>query len=210
MTYPVDVTPEFFYSGLTLQEYLEGMTKNREVFEANYSNFTLNEDELSSLATIKGTRHILVLTEDWCGDSNRYLPALARMAEALEHWEIRFFYRDAHLDMAGRWLKHGTHLAIPVIVFFDEEWNECGCFVEKPDPIYQEEADARLVFAAAYPDLPDAALPASEMSPQTLDIFAPYMRAFRLTNTQKWQHLFVAELTARLQRATSMQGAGCW
>ena len=66
MTYPVDVTPEFFYSGLKLQDYLEGMTKNREVFEANYSNFTLNEDELSALATIKGTRHILVLTEDWC------------------------------------------------------------------------------------------------------------------------------------------------
>ena len=93
---------------------------------------------------------------------------------------------------------------------FDEEWNECGCFVEKPDPVYQEEADARLVFAAAYPDLPDAALPASEMSPQTLDIFAPYMRAFRLTNTRKWQHLFVAALAERLQRASIMEGTGCW
>jgi len=120
MTYPVDITPEFFYSGLKLQEYLEGMTKNRELFEANYRNFTLNEDELSALAALKGARHILVLTEDWCGDSVRYLPALARMAEVSEQWEIRFFYRDAHLDLADRWLKHGTHLAIPVIVFFDE------------------------------------------------------------------------------------------
>jgi hypothetical protein len=210
MTHPTDITPEFFNNGLNLQEYLDGMTKNRELFETNYSNFKLNESELAALAAVKGARHILVLTEDWCGDSVRYLPALARMAEAAEHWDIRFFYRDAHPNLAGRWLKHGTQRAIPVIAFFDEEWNECGCFVERPSPVYEEEADARLVFAAAYPDLPDAGLPAGEMSSQTLEIFAPYMRAFRLNNTQKWQHLFVAELTARLQSAAVVEGAGCW
>jgi hypothetical protein len=210
MTYPTDVTPEFFYGGMTLQEYLAGMTKNRELFEANYDNFKLSEGELTALAAVNGTRHILVITEDWCSDSLRYLPALARMAEAAGNWDIRFFYRDAHLDLASNWLKHGTRSAIPVIVLFDEEWNEAGCFVEKPDQVYEEEADARLVFAAAYPDLPDAALPASEMTPHTLDIFAPYMRGFRLTNTQKWQHLFVAELLARLQSAAIAEGAGCW
>jgi hypothetical protein len=138
---------------LTLQEYIAGMTQNRELLEGNYSNFKLTPDEATALASTRDVRYILVLTEDWCGDSIRYLPALARMAEASERWEIRIFYRDAHPNLADRWLKHGTRRAIPVIVFYDDDWHEVACFVEKPDPVYQEEADARLVFAAGYPDL---------------------------------------------------------
>lgn len=209
MTYPTDVTPDFFFSGLSLQEYIEGMAQNRDLLEANYSNFKLNREELAALASIKDVRYVLVLTEDWCGDAIRYLPALARMAEASGRWEIRIFYRDAHPDLAERWLKHGTRRAIPAIVFYDDDWNEVACFVEKPDPVYQEEADARMVFAAGYPDLPDAALLPSEMSPRTLEIFAPYMRAFRQANTLKWERLFAGEILSRLQSAVT-EGAGCW
>jgi Thioredoxin len=201
MVYPTDITPDFFFGGLAIQEYIEGMTKNRELFEANYRNFRLSEDELTTLRSTKGALHILVLTEDWCGDAIRYLPALARMAEATGDWDIRVFYRDAHPDLAGRWLKHGVRRAIPVLVFFDEEWNEHACFVEKPEPVYDEEDDARAAFVSDHPDLPDGGLPAGEMSQATLDIFSPYMRAFRLTNTERWEHYFVTELTARLQSA---------
>jgi hypothetical protein len=212
MTAPADITPNFYYSGLTMPKYIEGMTKNRELFEANYSNFQLTDEELAVLGSVKDGLHILVLTEDWCSDAIRYIPALERMADAKERWDIRVFYRDAHQELTGRWLKHGTHSAIPVLVFFDEDWNEYACFVEKPEPVYGEESIARAAFAAEHADLPDAALPAGEMSQPTLDIFAPYMRAFRLSNTNRWEHFFAAELTSRLQSAASREvvGAGCW
>jgi len=212
MAYRTDITPEFFFGGLSIEEYIEGMTRNRDLFEANYQNFVLTDDELTALRSIKGILHILVLTEDWCGDAIRYLPVLARMAEATGEWYIRFFYRDTHPELAGRWLKHGVRKAIPVLVFFDEKWNEHACFVEKPEPVYDEEDDARAAFASDHPELPDAHLPAGEMSQATLDIFAPYMRAFRLANTEKWEHYFATELTARLQSAASGEivGSGCW
>jgi hypothetical protein len=212
MAAPTDIAPDFYCSGLIVQDYIQGMTKNRELFESNYLTFRLTSDELTGLRDLKNRLHILLLTEDWCGDAIRYLPALVRMAEERAGWDIRIFYRDAHPDLADRWLKHGTHRAIPVLVFFDEEWNEYACFVEKPEPVYAEEADARAMFAADHPDLPDAALPAGEMSQSTLDLFAPYMRTFRLSNTDLWQHYFAVELTARLQSAESgeMVGAGCW
>src|ERR1700690_3613071 len=94
MADPADITPDFFYAGLSIQEYIEGMTKNRELFETNYRAFQLSDDELTRLRTLKGVLHILVVTEDWCGDAIRYLPALARMAEATREWDIRVFYRD--------------------------------------------------------------------------------------------------------------------
>jgi hypothetical protein len=212
VTSTTNITPEFFYSGLALPEYIQGMTKNREMFEQNYHNFRLSDDELTALRFVKGALHVLVLTEDWCSDAIRYLPALTRMAEAAGQWDIRIFYRDAHPELAGRWLKHGTRSAIPVLVFLDAEWNEFACFVEKPEPVYGEEAVARNEFAASHPDLPDAALPAGEMSQSTLEIFTPYMRGFRLANTDRWEHFFAQELAARLQSATAgtAVGAGCW
>jgi hypothetical protein len=212
MTSTTDITPEFFYSGLALSEYIEGMTKNRELFEQNYRNFRMTADELADVRSIKGALHVLVLTEDWCTDAIRYLPALVHMAEAAKQWDIRIFYRDAHPELAGRWLKHGTRSAIPVLVFLDGDWNEFACFVEKPEPVYPEEAVARADYATSHPDLPDAALPASEMSQTTLEIFTPYMRGFRLNNTDRWEHFLVTELAERLQNATSSEvsGVGCW
>src|SRR6476646_3532235 len=99
MAAPADITPDFFYSGLTVQDYIEGMTKNRELFEANYGTFRLTSDELSALRDLKDALHILVLTEDWCGDAIRYLPVLARMAEQTTGWDVRIFYRDAHPEL---------------------------------------------------------------------------------------------------------------
>lgn len=197
MTVLADVTPDLFYGGLAITEYIDGMSKNRRTFEENYSNFELTAEEIGALRGLPYTTHVLVLTEDWCGDSLRYLPALIRMAEAGERWDIRVFYRDAHPELADRWLKHGTHRAIPIFVFFEEDWNEYACFIEKPEPVYGEELQARAAFAAAHPDLPDSALPAGEMSQPTLDLFAPYMRSFRSASTPRWQHMFVAEVVGK-------------
>ncbi len=192
----VSITPDFYYSGLAIPEYMAGMTKNREMFEENYRSFALTDDETSALRLLEGRSHVLVLTEDWCGDAIRYLPELGRMAEVVGDWDIRVFYRDEHPELGGRWLKHDEHRAIPVVVFFDADWNELAYFVEKPEPVYGEELAARAAFAAQHSDLPDAALPAGEMSQPTLDLFAPYMRAFRQANTDRWQHLFVGEIIA--------------
>jgi hypothetical protein len=204
------ITQEFFYSGLPLADYMQGMTKYQEMFEDNYHNFQLTAGELDALHSVKGPIHILVLTEDWCGDAARYVPALAHMAEAAGTWDLRIFYRDAHPDLANRWLKHGTSKAIPVMVFFDADWHEFACFVEKPELVYQAELDARAAFADAHPDLPDAGLPAGEMTQPTLELFSPYMKGFRLTNTGKWQHLFATDLLSHLQNALSGTTAGCW
>jgi hypothetical protein len=197
---------------MDVARYVEGMTKYRELFEDNLASFRLSQDEIGAMGSLRSGVHVLVLTEDWCGDSARYLPALARVAEVAEGWDVRIFYRDAHPELAERWLKHGERRAIPVMVFFDEDWNEFACFVEKPEPVYGEEIEARKVFSEAHPELPDGGLPAGEMSPETLDIFAPYMRAFRLANTDRWEHLFVGELVERLQAAEKGEvvGAGCW
>jgi hypothetical protein len=200
-----DVTIERIEQGPAIQDYLRGMTKNPEQAEENYRHFRLTEDERAFLENIGIPMRVLVLAEDWCGDAVRYIPVMARMAEAAGNWDVRVLYRDQNPDLAGRWLKDGGFRAIPVFVFYDMDGNELTYFIEKPPAVYGLEERARAAFAAMHSDLPDAALPSGEMSESTLGLFAPYMRAFRQHHQTEWQHMFVDEIRRKLEEALSRQ-----
>ena len=194
------VTWEQFAEGMTLQEYRAGMLQNRELYEERYSNYALRERDVALLRAITGGRelNVLVLTEDWCGDSLRYLPALERLAEAVGNWTVRVFYRDNYPDLADRWLKRGTMRAIPVIVFFDSDMCELAHFIEKPAAVYAADAQARETFARLYSNLPDAHLHNSEMSQETYDLYVEFMREYRAANLGRWQQSFVDEVLGLL------------
>jgi hypothetical protein len=197
-TATTSITPERFSQGLAITEYINGMKENREKLEGNYSNVVLTNAEIERIQNSNVPVNVLVIAEDWCGDVLRYLPMLARMAEIATNWNVRIFYRDRNLDLAERWLKNGIHRAIPVIAFFDENWNELGYYQEKPAQVYKEEAAAIANFATLHPDLPDSSLPYAEMSDTTKQLYAPYMVNFRLSRMPAWQSMFVGELLSNL------------
>jgi hypothetical protein len=198
-TATTSITPERFSQGLTITGYINGMQENREKLEGNYSNVVLTNAEIERIKNSNIPVNVLVIAEDWCGDVLRYLPMLARMAEIASNWNVRIFYRDRNLDLAERWLKDGIHRAIPVIAFFDENWNELGYYQEKPAQVYKEEAAAIANFATLHPDLPDSSLPYAEMSDTTKQLYAPYMVNFRLSRMPAWQSMFVDEVLINLR-----------
>jgi thiol-disulfide isomerase/thioredoxin len=192
------VDSERFAEGLTVEEYIPGMRKNRELFEQNYDNVSLGADDVRFLAEGTKVSKVLVLAEDWCGDALRYVPVIARLADAIPTWELRIFYRDENPDLADRWKKHGLFRAIPVIVFFDEQFNELAHFIEKPSPVYRAEDGARERFAAENPDLHDSHLPVDRMSPTTLDRYTTFIRSLRADSQRRWQQYFIDEIKAKL------------
>lgn len=188
------ISPERFAEGMTVQQYIDGMTRNRELFEERYESFELDKDYAVELRELGLTLNVLILLEDWCGDVLRYVPAFARIAEAAGTWKVRLFCRDENLDLADVWRKQGQFRAIPVIVFFDEKMNELGCFIEKPASVYGEDRAAREEFASRYPDLPDASLPSAEMSADTYNLYVEYMREYRASSAARWQAVFAREI----------------
>ena len=134
------ISPERFAEGLTIQEFIEGMEKNKEIFSENYSNFELKPEDAAFLRGLGRELNVMVLVEDWCGDVLRYVPALARVAEAVPDWNVRLFYRDRNLDLSDGCLKDGKYRAIPTMLFYDEDMNEVACWIEKPAPVYDAEA----------------------------------------------------------------------
>jgi len=197
----VSISPERFSEGLTIQQFIDGMEKNRDVFTENYSNFELTPEDKAFFSDLGLNLNVVVLVEEWCGDVLRYVPALARVAEAAPRWNVRLFYRDRNLDLSDSCLKDGKYRAIPAMLFHDEDMRELACWIERPAAVYEAEAQARRRFETEYCDRPDAALPYDEMSDATRELYAPFMKQFRADNHAKWQQMFVDELKERLARA---------
>ena len=124
------VTKERFEQGLTLQEYVDKMRFNREQFVEAIDETTLGPEGPRLLERLAGTRHVLVISEDWCGTCMAHVPYVAKLVESRPNIEMRLFPRDANLDLMDQYLKQGRYRSIPVFAFFDEDMNELARFLE--------------------------------------------------------------------------------
>ena len=124
------VTQERFAQGLTLQQYVDKMSFNRERFVEALEDATVGPEGARVLERLAGARRVLVISEDWCGTCLAHVPYVAKLIEARPEIEMRLFPRDANLDLMDQYLKQGRYRSIPVFAFFDEHMNELARFLE--------------------------------------------------------------------------------
>ena len=119
-----------FATGLTWKDYMAQMGDTRARTEDNYARSTLTEDERKFFSGVTQVRYVLMLAENWCGDVHRNSPLVAHVCEAMPNAELRVFFRDQNLDLTDSFLNNGFR-SIPVVVFFDKDWNEIGRWIER-------------------------------------------------------------------------------
>ncbi|HWN12283.1 MAG TPA: thioredoxin family protein, partial [Candidatus Dormibacteraeota bacterium] len=85
------VTAERFAQGMTLPEYVAQMRTNRETFSRLLAEAPVRPEDREALDALGRKIRILVITEDWCPDSLRTIPVLARLVDGLPHVEMRLF-----------------------------------------------------------------------------------------------------------------------
>jgi hypothetical protein len=124
------VTRERFEQGLTLQQYVDKMSFNRERFVEAIEDATVGPEGARVLERLDGARRVLVISEDWCGTCLAHVPYVAKLIEGRPEIDMRFFPRDANLDLMDQYLKQGRYRSIPVFAFFDEHMNELARFLE--------------------------------------------------------------------------------
>ncbi len=120
-----------FTTGLTWKDYLAQMGDTRARTEDNYQKAVLTKEERQFFGGVGQVRYALMLAENWCGDVHRNSPLLARITEAMPNCELRVFFRDQNLDLTDCFLNSG-YRSIPILVFFDRDWNEIGRWIERP------------------------------------------------------------------------------
>ncbi|HKQ64586.1 MAG TPA: thioredoxin family protein [Methylomirabilota bacterium] len=124
------VTRERFEQGLTLQQYVDKMSFNRERFVEALEDAAVGPESARVLERLSGARRVLVISEDWCGTCLAHVPYVAKLIEGRPEIEMRLFPRDANLDLMDQYLKQGRYRSIPVFAFFDEHMNELARFLE--------------------------------------------------------------------------------
>jgi hypothetical protein len=124
------VTKERFEQGLTLAEYIGQMAVNRDRFVEALEETELEPKDTGVIERLGAVRRLLVITEDWCGTCLSHVPFVAKLVESRPGIEMRFFPRDANLDLMDQYLKQGRYRSIPVFAFFDEQMNEVARFLE--------------------------------------------------------------------------------
>jgi Thioredoxin len=157
------VTRERFEQGMTYDEFKAQMTRNQERFTSNESNLALDHDDLETFRRLPGPLHVLVLAEDWCGDVVDNLPILGRLAAESGKLDLRIFLRDQHPELMDNYLNRGEFRSIPVFVFFDEDFNEIGRFIERPESVTTRRAGQRRALSAQHPELGDPTTPVGQL-----------------------------------------------
>jgi len=124
------MTRERFEQGMTLEQYIDHMSVNRERFVDALDETTIGPEDTRVLAQLGKVRRVLVLSEDWCGTCLAHVPYVAKLVESNASIEMRLFPRDQNPDVMDQYLKRGLYRSIPVFVFFDEHMNEVARFIE--------------------------------------------------------------------------------
>jgi hypothetical protein len=83
---------------------------------------------------------------------------IARIVEAMPGTELRVFLRDQNPDLTDCFLNNG-YRSIPIVAFFDKDWNEVGRWIERPGAATQKMFAIRAVtLDVATEDKKDAAM----------------------------------------------------
>jgi hypothetical protein len=61
------------------------------------------------------------------------------------------------------YLNRGEFRSIPVFAFFDDDFNEIGRFIERPESVTKRRADQRDALSAQYPELGDPTTPVGQL-----------------------------------------------
>ena len=119
-----------FGKGLPWKDYMAQMGDTQARTESNYAKSNLTEDEKKFFGSVTGVKYVMMLAENWCGDVHRNSPLIAHIVDAIPGAELRVFFRDQVPDLRDTFLNNG-YQSIPVVVFFDQDWNEIGRWMER-------------------------------------------------------------------------------
>lgn len=120
-----------FFAAPTFDAYLGTVVANDKLWHDTARLARVAEADVARAAALPGRWHLLVLSEDWCGDAVNSVPVIARLAEAAPNLELRVLGRDANPDLMDAHLTGASH-SIPVVITYDEHFAEHGWWGPRP------------------------------------------------------------------------------
>ena len=113
--------------------YVEGADRRVDEWRSNFADARVDPPELlGRVLAAGGSWRLLVVAEDWCGDSVNTVPWIARLADQAPNLELAIVDKATGLAALEAHRTPDGRAATPTAVLLDQEWNERGCWVERP------------------------------------------------------------------------------
>ena len=125
------ITKARYCEGETFAEFLARPIKDHELWVALYKRVTIPIEISARVEALGGHWHLLVLSEDWCGDSVNIVPIVAKLAESVSNVDMRILPRDENLDIMDSHLT-GKSRSIPIVILLNQKFQECGWWGPRP------------------------------------------------------------------------------
>lgn len=120
-----------YRNAMDFAAYVGAAEKNQELWEALARRARVPADLAERVERLGGEWHLLVLSEDWCGDAFNTVPAIAALAEGASNLDLRILARDRNLDLMDAHLTNGSR-SIPVVMVLDDRYRERGWWGPRP------------------------------------------------------------------------------
>lgn len=185
---------ERYAEAMTIDEYMAQMERNRERFSRNIENARITDEERAVFS--QAPLRILVITEDWCGDSAQFVPVLVRLAREVPNVELRVLRRDLNREFAAQYPRHDGYNAIPIFILLDGELNELGALVERPARATEEIAQETRRFQRAHPELPGITRNVDRMPDETRAAIKANIAEWREGYHDRWARYLLEDLAA--------------
>ncbi|MFA6165053.1 MAG: thioredoxin family protein [Gemmatimonadaceae bacterium] len=110
------------------------------LFQAQRERAVVPADLLARTEALGGAWHLLVISEDWCIDSQSAVPVVSALADAASNLSLRTVSRDAYPELMDTHLTNGTARSIPVVIVLDADFEERGWWGPRPRALQERVA----------------------------------------------------------------------
>lgn len=126
------ITRTRYYDGETFSNFLARPTVNHELWIALTQRVVIPVEYSARIEALGGHWHLLVLSEDWCGDAVNIVPIVARLSDSISNMDMRILARDQNLDIMDAHLTNGKSRSIPIVILLNDKFQECGWWGPRP------------------------------------------------------------------------------
>lgn len=190
---------------MTADAYIDQMHDNQDRYRANIETTEIGPEERERFGG--HPLRILILTEDFCGDSAQFVPPLVKLAQELPDAEIRFLLRDGWRELASNYRRADGYQAIPVIILMNEQFEEIGHLIERPALVNEQMAAETRRFVAEHPELEGGQRNIDRMPEETREAVKAHNRQWRWTMQEPWTAILFDELAEILDQGRHRQAA---
>jgi hypothetical protein len=135
---PALTPPEFrtlWDSAEPFADFLDGVEARRDEWHENYLVAVAHHDSRERAEKVPGRYRFLAVAVDDCSDSVSTLPHIARLVETLPGVELRVIDPVRGQALLDRHRTPDGRSATPTLVLLNDDFEEAGCWVERPDAL---------------------------------------------------------------------------